>query len=64
MRCCPGILQESWNDDAGPEIYVPLIVVRLLRIVFVPLLLDGMMLIGEREGIVMDDVDMLWMMSR
>ena len=42
------VLQEVHNDASGPEIYVPLIVVRFLRIVFVPLLLDGMMLISER----------------
>ena len=43
------MLQEVRNDGSGAEIYVPLIVVRVLRIVFVPLLLDGMMLIGERH---------------
>ena len=47
--CVRGAAQEVRNDSSGPEIFVPLIVVRVLRIVFVPLLLDGMMLIGERH---------------
>merc|ERR1719230_360478 len=41
------IMRECSDDDEGLNIWLPLLIVRILRMIFVPLLLDGMMVIGS-----------------
>ena len=43
--------------DEAPQILIPLILVRVLRICFIPLLLDGMVLIGTVIALPMGDDD-------
>jgi len=40
------VIRQGVDNGSGPELFIPLILIRCLRIVFVPLLLDGMMVIG------------------
>ena len=41
------MIRTSSTEHDMPQVLVPLIIVRFMRIVFVPLLLDGMLLIGS-----------------
>ena len=40
-------LREMFGSGAGPAVYLPFILIELLRILFVPFLLDGMLVIGK-----------------
>jgi hypothetical protein len=41
------MLSQLHRQNAGPEEYVPLYIARILRLLLLPLILDGMMLIGS-----------------